>query len=72
LLLIVRLGTLRLNVLLNGVDLALVVDQLLLNIVQSIVDVGLQDLVLLRVVLHLMVRHLLVEADSVHVQEALD
>ena len=72
LLLIVGLGTLGLNVLLDGIDLALVVDQLFLDVVQSIVDVGLKNLVLLRVVLHLMIRDLLVETDAVHVEESLD
>ena len=72
LLLIVGLGALGLNVLLDGIDLALVVNQLLLDVVQSIVDVGLQNLVLLRVVLHLMICDLLVETDTVHVEESLD
>ena len=69
---VVSLGALRLNVLLDSINLALVVDELLLDVIQSVVDVRLQNLVLLRVVLHLMVGHLLVEADAVHVEEALD
>lgn len=72
LLLIVGLGALRLNVLLDSINLALVVDQLLLDVIQSVVDVRLQNLVLLRVVLHLMVSYLFVETDTIHVEETLD
>lgn len=50
--LVVRLCTLRLDVLLDRIDLRLILDQLLLDIIQSVVDVALQDLVLLGVMLH--------------------
>ena len=49
--LIVALGSLGLNVLLDGIDLALILDKLLLNVVQPVVDLRLQNLVLLGVVL---------------------
>lgn len=60
--LVVALGALALDVLLDGVDLGLVADQLLLDVVQAVVDVTLQDLILLGVVLHGVVRHLLRQA----------
>jgi len=50
--LVVRFCALGLNVLLDAVDLRLVADQTLLNVVQSVVDVGLQNLVLAGFVLH--------------------
>ena len=50
--LVVALCTLRLDVLLDGVDLRLVLDQLLLDVVQAVVDFTLQNLVLLGVMLH--------------------
>jgi hypothetical protein len=50
--LVVRLCSFGLNVLLNGIDLRLVSNQLLLNVVKSVVDITLQYLVLLRVMLH--------------------
>ena len=59
--LVVGLGTLCLDVLLDRVDLRLVLNQLLLDVIQSIVNVALEDLILLRVVLHRMVCHLLLE-----------
>ena len=70
--LIVGLSTLGLDVLLNGVNLTLVVDKLLLNIVQLDVDIRLEDLVLFGIVLHLLIGHLFVEAISIDIQEALD
>ena len=60
--LVVRLCSLCLYVLLNGIDLRLILDEFLLNIVQSNVDVALKNLVLLGVVLHRVVSHLLREA----------
>lgn len=50
--LIVTLGTLRLDVLLNRVNLTLVANQALLDLVQPVVDVTLQNLVLPSFVLH--------------------
>lgn len=52
LVLVVALGSLGLDVLLDGVDLRLVLDQLLLDVVQSVVNLVSKDLVLLRIVLH--------------------
>ena len=50
--LIVTLGTLRLNVLLNRVNLTFVANQALLDLVKPVVDVTLQNLVLPSFVLH--------------------
>lgn len=72
LLLVVCFSTLGLDVLLDGIDLGLVLNEFLLDVVQSIVDLTLQDLVLLRVVLHLVVGNLLLERVAVHVEEPLD
>jgi hypothetical protein len=52
LVLIVALSSLRFNVLLDCVDLALILNQFLLDIIQPVVDFTLQDLVLFGVVLH--------------------
>ena len=60
--LVVGLGTLGLDILLDGVDLRLVLDKLLLDVVQTDIDVALQDLVLLSVVLHRVVGHLTLQA----------
>ena len=57
--LVVGFSTFGLDVLLDGVDLRLVFDELLLNIVQSIVDLALKNLVLLGVMSHGVVCHLL-------------
>ena len=59
LVLVVALCSLGLDVLLDGVDLGLVLDQLLLDVVESVVDLVAEDLVLLGVVLHGVVSHLL-------------
>lgn len=69
---VVALGSLRLNVLLDGVDLALVLDQLLLDVVQTVVDLRLKDLVLLGVVPHRVVSHLLRKPVFVRFQESPD
>lgn len=71
LVLVVALCSLRLDVLLDCVDLRLVLDQLLLDVVQPVVDLVSQDLVLLGVVLHRVVSNLLREADLVHLDELL-
>ena len=52
--------------------MGLVLDEFLLDVVQSIVNLTLQDLILLRVMLHLMVSDLLLERVAVHIQEPLD
>lgn len=70
--LIVRLSTLGLNVLLNGVDLRLVFDQLLLDVVQPVVDVTCKDRVLLGVVLDRMVSDLLGQPILVDLQKVSD
>jgi hypothetical protein len=59
--LVITFGALRLNVLLDGVDLALVTDQSFFNLVQLVVDVTLQDLVLPSVVTHCVVSGLLAQ-----------
>ena len=59
LVLVIGLGALGLDVLLDGIDLRLVLNQLLLNVIQSVVDFRLQDLVLLGIVPHRVVSHLL-------------
>jgi hypothetical protein len=59
--LVIAFGTLRLDVLLDSVDLALVTDQSLFNLVQLVVDVTLQDLVLASVVAHCVVSGLLAQ-----------
>ena len=63
--LVVRLFTLRFDVLLDGVDLRFVHDQLLLDVIQSIVDVILQDEVLGGVMAHGVVGRLLGDPELV-------
>ncbi len=70
--LVVRLGALGLDVLLDRVDLRLVLDQLLLYVIQTVVDVALQDLILFGVVFHGVIGHLLLEAGLVLLQEGAD
>jgi hypothetical protein len=70
--LVVRLGPLGLDVLLNRVDLRLVLDQLLLDIIQPVVDVTLQYLILLGVMLHRVISHLLLQAGFVLSKEGSD
>lgn len=57
--LVITLGPLGLNILLNGVDLALVLNEFLLDIIEPIVYLTLQYLILLCVVLHRVECHLL-------------
>ena len=70
--LVVGLGALRLDVLLDRVDLGLVLDQLLLDVIQSVVDVALQYLVFLRIMLHRVVSHLLLQPRLVLGEEGAD
>ena len=65
LLLIIGLGTLGFNVLLNAVDGRLVRDQTLLNLVKAIVDLVLENHVAPRVVLHCVEGRLLGKASAV-------
>ena len=60
--LVIGLLTLCFDVLLDSVDLGLIHDEFLLNVVESVVDVILQDLVLGGVVLHGVVGRLLLDA----------
>ena len=53
--LVVRLLALGFDVLLNGVDLRLVHDQLLLDVVELVVDIVSQDLILGGVMVHRMI-----------------
>lgn len=57
--LVVRFGALCFNILLNAVNLGLIADQALLDIVKSVVNIRLQNLVLAGVVLHSVVSSLL-------------
>lgn len=71
LVLVVTLRAFGLNVLLDGVDLRLVLDQLLLNIIEPVVDLVTQYLVLLRVVLHRVQRDLFGQVDLVNLHKLL-
>ena len=57
--LVIAFGALGLDVLLDGINLALVSDQSLFNLVQLVVDITLQDLVLSSVVANSVVSCLL-------------
>ena len=70
--LVIALGSLGLDVLLDGVDGRLVLDQFFLNVIQSIVYFTLQNLVLLCVVLHRMESDLFGEPVLVCLQELAD
>jgi hypothetical protein len=70
--LIVLLGTLSLDVLLDGVDLRLVGYQSLLLLVKPVVDVALKNLVLSCVVFHRMVRRLLAKSYLILADELFD
>ena len=70
--LIVTLSAFSLNVLLNGIDLRLILDQLLLDVIESVVYVTLKDLVLRSVMLHRVIRHLLLETWLILRQESPD
>jgi hypothetical protein len=59
--LIIAFSALRLNILLNSVNLALVTNQTFFNLIQLVVDVTLQDLVLTSIVSHCVVRSLLAQ-----------
>ena len=72
LLLVVCLSSLRLDVLLDSVDLRLVLDELLLDVIEHVVNGTLQNLVLLRIVLHLVISNLLFKTVSVNVEESVD
>jgi hypothetical protein len=63
--LIIGLSTFCLNVLLYGVDLRLILDELLLDVIESVVDVALQDLILSSVMLHRVISHLLLQTGLV-------
>jgi len=69
LMLVVGLSTLRLNVLLNGIDLRLVLNQFFLNVVQTVVDLRLENLILFGIVSHTVVSHLLRETVLIRFQE---
>jgi hypothetical protein len=70
--LVVRLSTSGFDVLLDGVDLALVLDQFLLDIVKTLVNITLHDLIFLSIMLHRVVSHLSLQTVLVLVQELLD
>lgn len=66
LVLVVALRSLRLDVLLNRINLRFVLNQLLLDVIEPVVDLILQDLVLHLVVVHRLVGDLLRQARLVH------
>ena len=70
--LVVRLSPLRFDVLLDTVDLGLVLNEFFLDIIQSVVDVALQNLIFLRVMLHRVVSHLLLQTWLVLLKLLLD
>jgi len=70
--LVVCFSALRLNVLLDGVNLRLVVNELLLNIIQSVEYLTLQNLVLRGIMLHRMISDLLAQVVLVDVEESFD
>ena len=65
--LVICFSTLSFNVLLDGVNLTLIVDQFLLNVIQLVVDIRLSDLIPLSIVLHLLVSDLLIETVPVDI-----
>lgn len=72
LLLIVALCPLGFNVLLNGVNLTFIDDQLLLNVVQTVVNVILEDHVAACVVFHRVICRLLAQPISGCLHKCLD
>jgi hypothetical protein len=70
--LVVCFSALRLNVLLNSINLRLVVNELLLNIIQSVEYLTLEDLVLRGIMLHRMISDLLAQVVLVDVEESFD
>lgn len=72
LVLVIGLGALGLDVLLDGVDLRLILDQLLLDVVQPVVDLVTKDLILLRIVLNGVQTNLLVQVDLVDLDKLSD
>ena len=65
LLLVVRLSTLGLNVLLNTINGRFILDQTFLNLIQSVVDLVLEDHVAASVVLHRVISRLLSDSSPV-------
>jgi len=72
LVLVVAFGTLRLNILLNSIYGRLILNEFLLDIIESIVDLRLHDLIFLRVVLHRVESNLLGQSNLVDLDEFLD
>lgn len=72
LVLVIGLSALGLDVLLNGVDLRFVLDQLLLDVVQPVVNLVTKDLILLRIVLNGVQTNLLVQVDLVDLDKLSD
>lgn len=70
--LVIAFGALRLNVLIDRVNLGLVADKAFLNVVEAHVDVGLKDLVLARVVFDRVIGGLLLHRVLVLANELLD
>jgi hypothetical protein len=70
--LVVGLSSLALNVLLNGINLRLILNQFLFDIVQTVVDFRLENLVLFSVMSHAVVSNLFRKAIFVGFQESSD
>lgn len=70
--LVVGFSALRLNVLLNSVNLGLIVNELLLNIIQAVEYLTLQNLVLRGIMLHRMIGDLLAQVVLVDIEESFD
>ena len=70
--LVITLGSLGLNILLNGINLALILNELLLDIIEPIVYLTLQYLILLRVMLHRVECHLLCKPIAIALQKVLN
>ena len=70
--LVVGLCSLGLNVLLDGINLGFILNQFLLDIVQTVIDFRLEDLILFGVMSHRMIGHLLRQAVFISLEEILD
>jgi hypothetical protein len=72
LVLVIALRSLCLNVLLDCINLRLVLNEFLFDVVKSVVNIALQNLVLLGIMLHRVEGHLLLQTLLVYLQEVLD
>lgn len=72
LMLIITFSTFTFNILLNSIDLRLILDEFLFNVIKSVVDLTLQDLVLLCIVFHGMISDLFGETILILLKEFFD